>query len=125
MRSTAAHPDDMDSLAAEYRRLLSGLTSPALEKRKADRRRVQRAGYAGVLSEVVRHDGLGALLAYARMRLVLEFSLPNDVLLAYIPLLHDATLQDSLSLTTTFGSRLYAVPLMEDRSFPPDPWGEP
>jgi hypothetical protein len=125
MRYAAAGQDEMDSLAAEYRRRLSGLTSPALEKRKADRRRVQREGYAGVLSEVVRRDGLGALLAYARMRLQLEFSLPNDILIAYIPLLHDATLQDSLSLTTTFGSRLYAVPLIEDRSFPLDPWGGP
>ena len=121
----AAPADEADSLGAEYRRRLSLLTSPELEKRMANRRKVQREGYAGVVSGVVRRDGLGALLAYARMRLQLEFSLPNDVLIAYFPLLHDASLQDSLSASTTFGSRLYGVPLIEDRSFPRDPWGGP
>jgi hypothetical protein len=124
----AAAPEDgraSDSLAAEYRRRVDLLTSPELEKRKSDRRRVQRRGYAAVLAGVVRRDGLGALLAYARLRLQLEYSLPHDVLIAYYPVLRRESLQDSLPGFTTFGSGLYGVPLREDRSFPRDPWENP
>lgn len=114
-----------DSLAHEYRRRLAAMTSPALERRKADRRLLQKRGYAGVLAEVIRNDGPGALLAFARMRLQLEFSLPNDPLVAYYPVIAPDARRDSLPGFTTFGSQFYAVPLIEDRGFPRDPWESP
>jgi hypothetical protein len=114
-----------DSLENEFRRAVAQITSEELQARNSRRRRLQKEGYAGVLAEVVSHDGVGALMAYARMRLQLEFSLPSDLLIAYYPISVTPSMQDSLPGLTTFGSRLYGIPLVEDRSFPPDPWGTP
>jgi hypothetical protein len=115
----------MDSLAAEFRRRAAELTSPALEQRKADRRRMQKRGYAEVLAEVLRDDGPGALFAFARMKLHLEFSLPNDNLVVYYPIVPPDARRDSLPGFTTFGSKLYPFPLVEDRRIPADPWEDP
>jgi hypothetical protein len=113
-----------DSLAREVRKAMAGMTTAQLEERKANRRLLQQRGYAEILSRTLAADGLGALIAYCRSALRLEFSLPRNTLVVYISV-NSPPRRDSLAGPLfQYGSGPLAVPLLEDRSFPADPWGK-
>ena len=111
-----------DSLARSYRDAVHSLKTPELEQRMEARRRIQKSGYCHTLAAVVGRDGLGALLSYIRMRLHLEFTLPNDQLYAYFPNPIKEERIPGVPGFTTFGSPWIVVPLEEDRTIPDDPW---
>ena len=113
---------DPDSLRAVMRDQLSRLSSDELEARKARRRWFQQRGYANILYEVVRRDGLGALLAYLRMASRLELALPQDQLYLYVPVRQGERETPGLPGFTGTPSGPVAIPLAEPREFPADPW---
>ena len=112
-----------DSLQAVMREQLSRLSSAELEARKARRRWFQQRGYTNVLYEVVRRDGLGAIIAYMRMIARLELALPQDRLFLYVPVRQPESPEiPGLPGFTGSPSGPMAVPLEEPREFPVDPW---
>lgn len=111
-----------DSLAAAVRAAIAGMTTPELEDRKARRRLLQQHGYASILSQTLRSDGLWSLIMYTRVSLQLEYSLPRNTLFVYVPIRQPASRDSTGGHFTTFRSGPMAVPLHEDRSFPEDPW---
>jgi hypothetical protein len=112
-----------DSLAAAVREAMAGMTTPALEERKARRRALQRQGYASLLSHTLEQDGLWALITYTRVSLQQEYSLPRNTLVVYVPVRQPPERDTSAMMRTTAPrSGPVAVPLVEDRSFPEDPW---
>lgn len=112
----------LDSLAAAVRDAVAGMTTPELEQRKARRRQLQQHGYASVLSQTLRSDGLWGLIMYTRLSLQLEYSLPRNTLYVYVPVNRPAARDSTGGHFATFGGGPMAVPLHEDRSFPEDPW---
>jgi hypothetical protein len=120
--SSAQDFGNPDSLRAVIRGELSRLSSDELEARKAKRRWFQQRGYANVLSEVIRRDGLGALIAYLRMVARLELALPQDRLYLYVPVQQLERQTPGLPGFTGGPSGPMAVPLHEPREFPVDPW---
>lgn len=125
----AAEPDSTttparmaDSLQSAYLRELSTLSSPQLEQRKSRRRAIQQQGYAEVLYEVLAGDGLAALMSWLRMTLQLEYSIARYPLFVYIrgPETRRDTTLSGLLLPASPG--LMRLPLIEDRSFPINPW---
>ena len=113
---------DPDSLRAVMREQLSRMSSEELEARKARRRWFQQRGYANILYEVVRRDGLGALLSYLRMVARLELALPQDQIYLYVPVRQPEPEMPGLPGFTGTPSGPIAVPLSEPREFPADPW---
>ncbi len=111
-----------DSLAAAVRAAIAEMTTPEMEARKARRRHLQQQGYASILSQTLRSDGLLALLMYARVSLQLEYSLPRNTLYVYVPIRQSTPRDSTGGHFATFGGGPMAVPLKEDRSFPEDPW---
>jgi hypothetical protein len=112
-----------DSLAAAVRKAMAGMTTPALEERKARRRVLQQQSYASLLSNTLQQDGLWALITYTRMSLQLEYSLPRNTLVVYVPVRQPAQRDSSAMMRTTGApSGPVTVPLFEDRTFPEDPW---
>ena len=111
-----------DSLARAYRNAIRAFTTPELEKRMAARRAVQRTGYCAALSGVIRRDPLDGLLAYIRMRLQLEFTLPNDQLVAYFPSQYKVPEIPGVPRIAGGQNAMTVVPLYEDKSLPADPW---
>jgi hypothetical protein len=113
-----------DSLAQEWRKAMASLTTPELEQRKANRLLSQRQGYAEILNRTLASDGLGAMLAYCRSALRLEFSLPRNTLVVYIPVTQPVRRDTLPGPLYQFRSGPIGIPLREDRSFPEDPWGK-
>jgi len=112
-----------DSLASAVRKAMAGMTTPALEERKARRRTLQQQGYASLLSNTLQQDGLWALITYTRVSLQLEYSLPRNTLFVYVPVRQPAERDTSAMMRTSAPrSGPVAVPLVEDRTFPEDPW---
>ena len=101
---------------------MAGLTSPEFEQRKRNRRLLQQRGYALILQEVIRHDGLSALFAYLRMRAQLDFHLPQNTLMVFVPIVYHPPSGPHMPPVTGAPSPPMGFPLLEDRSFPPDPW---
>ena len=114
---------DTDSSRAVIREQLSRLSSKELEARKARRRWVQQRGYTDVLIDVVRRDGLNAIISYLRMVARLELALPQDQLHLYIPVRYPDRVTPGLPGFTGRPSGPIAVPLHEPKGFPVDPWG--
>lgn len=113
-----------DSSAAEFRTAVASLSTPELKRRNAMRRMLQRQTYTEILEQSLRDDGLGALLAYLKGMLQLEFSLPRNTLYYYVPMA-DPAYRDTLPGTFfRASSGPFVIPLPEDRSFPEDPWKE-
>ena len=120
LRAQGLEPED--SLRALMKHQLDRLSSPELEARKARRRWFQQRGYTHVLSEVVRHDGLGAVISYLRLVARLELALPDSRLFLYVPVQQPRERRSGLPGFTGRPSGPMAVPLREDRGFPVDPW---
>ena len=111
-----------DSLARAYASAIRAFKTPELEKRIAARRAIQRSGYCAALSGVIRRDPVDALLAYIRMRLQLEFTLPNDQLVAYFPSQYKVPEMPGVPRIAGAPNAMTVVPLYEDKSLPADPW---
>jgi hypothetical protein len=111
-----------DSLQSAYFRALSTLSSPELEARVSRRRTLQQEGYAEVLYEALRGDGLSALMSWLRTTLLLEYSIPRFPLSVTVrgPETRRDTSIAGLMLRST-ESRV-TLPLIEDRSYPANPW---
>ena len=118
--SAQSDRENLDSLQREVRRAIASLSTPELEKRKELRREFQQRGYSEILSASLAGDGLGALLAYLRMALQLEFFLPRNTLMVYIPV--SAPERADSTAYVQRRSAPVAVPLVEDRSYPENPW---
>jgi hypothetical protein len=115
----------LDSLAQAARDAVTGIRNVQLEERRATRRLYQQRAYADILRHTRESDGLGALLAYCRAELRLEFFLPRNTIYTYVNISVPER-EDRLP------GRLYqhrsgpiAIPLPENRTFPADPWGTP
>jgi hypothetical protein len=111
-----------DSLAQAVRSAMARMTTPELERRKAQRLLLQREGYASVLAQTLRSDGLQALITYTRVSLQLEYSLPRNILYVYVPVRQPPDRDSTGTHFYGYRSGPIAVPLHEDRSFPEDPW---
>jgi hypothetical protein len=128
-RSDAPFPEargTLDSAAATLRRELAGLTSPELERRRAYRRIIQQRGYAFVLHSILAGDGFGALLEFARLNAQLEFHVPRNTLFVYARV-HQPEItgwRQTLPGTSGAPSAPIAIPLVDDTSFPKDPWSK-
>ena len=114
----------IDSLSASFRASLGRLTTPELEQRIATRRRMQREGYSDVLLHSVRNDGLWGVISSLRSTFQLEYSLPREPLIIFIPIRQPERRNDHLPGFTGAPSPPMAVPLLEDRTFPRDPWSK-
>jgi hypothetical protein len=117
-----APPVQTDSGVSAIRRAMAGLTSPEFEQRKRNRRLLQQRGYVLMLQEVIRHDGLSALFSYLRMRAQLDFHLPQNTLMVFVPILYTPPPGPHMPPVTGAPSPPMGFPLVEDRSFPTDPW---
>jgi hypothetical protein len=111
-----------DSLSAGFRLEAARLTSPQLERRKAERLALQRQGYVHTLSAAVRRNGFDAILAFIRSRLQLEFSLSHDPLSVEFPLTGPEEIPRNARGFVALGQRTFSITLSDDWSFPDDPW---
>jgi hypothetical protein len=112
----------VDSQARAYAAAIRAFKTPELEKRIAARRAIQRSGYCACLSGLIRRDPLEALLAYLRMQLQLEFTLPNDQLMAYFPSQYKVPQMPGVPRVAGGQNAMTVVPLYEDKALPADPW---
>jgi hypothetical protein len=99
----------IDSLSSLLNIEVSKLTSPALEHRKHIRRNMQQIGYANVLEDVIRTDGLRALISYLKMQLHIAFAISHRPLFIHIPIDRSR-------------GKTWSVQLHDDWTFPDDPW---
>jgi hypothetical protein len=113
---------EMEQRREDVRRAIQSISTPELEARKARRRLMQQRGYADILHHVLRRDGLSALISSARLTSQLEYSLPRNTLMLYIPVRRPPVRDSTLPPFYSFSSGPMGVPLPEDRSFPEDPW---
>ena len=113
-----------DSLSALHRASTTRLTTPELEKRVAARRAMQQKGYADILFHTLRNDGFWGIIASARSHLQLEYSLPREPLIIYVPIRQPEQRGPRLPGFTGAPSPPAAIPLFENRVFPEDPWAK-
>lgn len=113
-----------DSLSALHRASLGKLTTPEHQARIATRRGMQQKGYADILFHTLRHDGLWGMIASARSHLQLEYSLPREPLVIYVPIRQPEQRGPRLPGFTGAPSPPMAIPLYENRAFPEDPWAK-
>ena len=113
---------NLDSLAGVLRVELSTLTTPELEARRETRRAMQQHAYAAILQEAVRGDGLLTLLAWLRATLQLQYALPRNTLVVYLPPPERRRPAGMLDRLTPPPGPPIPIMLNEDRSFPRDPW---
>jgi hypothetical protein len=117
--------EKLDSLAASFRGMVRNLTTPALERRKMALRKFQQRGYVEVLSAVVAEDGVSALLSLIKVNAQIAYHLPHNQLVFHIPPAEAAppATQSPWHLLTS-ASQPYTVPLVQDWTFPVDPWSD-
>lgn len=116
---------DTDSLSRGFRKAVASLSSPELERRKAERRRLQKRGYCTVVQACGESDALSAVLALLRTHAQLAIHLPHTPLAVHVPIQHTPSWTDSLTPFVTYGGGYYSFTLTEDWSFPDDPWASP
>jgi hypothetical protein len=117
--------ESLDSLAASFRGMVRSLTTPELERRKMSLRQFQQRGYVEVLSDVVAEDGVSALLSLVKVNAQIAYHLPHNQLVFHIPPAAAARppTQSPWHLLTS-ASQPYTVPLIQDWTFPEDPWSD-
>lgn len=115
-------PEYGDSNVAAFHRATVGLTTPEFEQRKRTRRLLQQRGYVLMLRDVIQYDGVGALISYLTMRAQLDFHLPQNTLMLFVPVVQSPQSSRHLPPVTGAPSSPMGFPLVEDRTFPPDPW---
>lgn len=117
----------LDSLARQLGHELSKVTTAEVERRKQTRREIQRKGYQNTLMEFLRGDTLGALLAFIKMNLQIEFSLPHNTIYIeqyfekmYFAVPYVLKYEDGTELV--FDTKKVKLAVKEDWAFPNDPW---
>ena len=120
----AHHPprEYADSSVSAFQRAIAGLTNPEFEQRKRTRRLLQQRGYVLMLQDVVQRDGLSALISYLKMRAQLDFHLPQNTLMVFVPVVQPPQPSQQFPPVTGAPSSPMGFPLVEDRTFPHDPW---
>jgi hypothetical protein len=113
-----------DSRAQELRRHIASLTSPECERRKETRRSIQQRGYAHTLYDILSGDAARAALSYVRMKAQIEVHISHRTLYVYasVPQQERPDWTRRLPGTSSTPSPPVPVALIEDWSFPPDPW---
>ena len=126
--SDPVHPtiteENLDSLSRSFQVFTKSLTTPEFERRKLILRTYQRRGYVEVLSDVVAEDGLSALLSLLKVNAQIAYHLPHNQLVFHIPPAEipvPATKNPWHFLAPQ--SQPWDVPLVQEWSFPADPWG--
>jgi hypothetical protein len=114
----------LDSMALAARKAFAAITNPQLEERMATRRAFQQRAYADILRHTLESDGLGALIAYCRAELRLEFFLPSNTIYTFINISVPEREDRLPGRLFQYSSGPIAIPLPEDRSFPADPWSD-
>lgn len=120
-----SNPDSV----APFFQSVSHATTPELEERKRWLRTLQQSGYARILTEVIRNDGLMALMAYLKTRLRIEYSISHEPVYVDIAA-RPETKQDSLFVRRRPSvMRFFSKPIAPsmfglniDWRFPDDPW---
>ncbi len=117
--------ENLDSLAHSFQAMTKRLTTPEFERRKNVLRMFQRRGYVQVLSDVVAGDGLSALLSLIKVNAQIEYHLPHNRLVFRIPPM-EARQSESPSPWhfLTPQNQPMDIPLIQDWTFPSDPWSE-
>ena len=117
--------ENLDSLSKSFRAMTRQFTTPEFERRKKTLRLFQQRGYVEVLSDVVAGDGLSAALSLLKVRAQIEYHLPHDQLRFRLPV-NEAPRRPSTDPWhfQSTQSPPYDVPLVQDWTFPEDPWGE-
>ena len=105
--SSASQIDTLQSLTEYILQHLPQTTPKKLVHQMQVRNRFHRRGYPEVLSNVLRQDGLGALVAYFKMRLHVEFSMVHDVFWIIEP---------------DPGTGVEGIAFPDNRDIPRDPW---
>ena len=104
-------PDTLQTFEQYVRAHLREMTPPGLREQQRKRAAFQRRGYGEVLTDVLRGDGLGALISYLRVTLWIEYSMPHRIFWIIPP-------------QQAMGSVIPGIPFPDDWSFPPDPWSK-
>jgi len=122
--------DRSDTLvSASFFPILSHAPAPQLEDRKRQLRMLQQNGYARILTQVIRDDGLMGLMAYLKTRLQIEYSISHEPVYVDIAA-RPETPQDSLFVRRRPSvMRFFSKPIAPsmfglniDYRFPEDPW---
>jgi hypothetical protein len=104
-------PDSLQTFEQYVRAHLREMTPPDLRAQQQKRRRFQQRGYGEVSVDLLRQDGLGALVSYLRCTLWVAYSMPHRIFWIIPP-------QEAM------GSVIPGIPFPDDWSFPPDPWSK-
>ncbi len=117
--------ENLDSLSRSFQSMTRRLTTVEFERRKNVLRLFQRRGYVEVLSDVVAEDGVSALLSLLRVNAQIANHLPHNQLVFRIP----PTEVPRPSSTSPWhflapSPQPYDVPLVQDWTFPVDPWSD-
>jgi hypothetical protein len=118
--------ENLDSLASAFRSATSELTTPEFERRKQALLLLQRQGYVQTLYDVIAGDGPGALISLARVHARIEYRLPHNQLYVYIsPTPRPQAKARSPWQFLAPESAQMSIPLVQDWTFPADPWEKP
>lgn len=110
---------DYEARGEEFRKQVAAVTTPEFEQRKATRRAFQRKGYATVLLQVARRDGLSALFTLIKNRVHLEYHLPSTPIVVHVP---PPRIKPRDPFNLGAPSPPFVITLREDLTFPDDPW---
>ncbi len=117
--------ENLDSLSLSFKAMTRRLTTAEFERRKKVLRMFQRRGYVQILSDVVAEDGVSALLSLLRVNAQIAYHLPHNQLVFKIP---PAETRQAANPSPwhflTPMSQPYDVPLVQDWTFPTDPWSD-
>lgn len=115
--------ENLDSLANTFRSATSRLTTPEFERRKESLRLLQRQGYVQTLYDVIAGDGPSALISLARVHARIEYHIPHNQLYVYVPppSRPPSTTQSPWQFLAPEQGPM-AIPLVQDWTFPADPW---
>lgn len=117
--------ENLDSLSRSFQASTRSLTTAEFERRKKVLRLFQRRGYVQVLSDVVADDGVSALLSLLRVNAQIAFHLPHNQLVFRIPPAEVPRLSPKSPWRFfTPSPEPYDVPLVQDWTFPTDPWSD-
>jgi hypothetical protein len=118
--------ENLDSLSGSFRAATKKLTTPEFERRKSVLRLYQRRGYVQVLSDVVADDGLSALLSLLKVDAQIAYHLPHDQLVFHIPPAEPPRpVPSSPWQFLAPPSEPLIIPLVQEWTFPEDPWSAP
>jgi hypothetical protein len=117
--------ENLDSLSRAFQATTRALTTPEFERRKKVLRLFQQRGYVQVLTDVTADDGVSALLSLLKVNAQIAYHLPHNVLVFYIPPAgRPRPAKPSPWQFYGAQSQPYTIPLIQDWTFPADPWSD-